>query len=129
MTSFVPIERYASGTPLHANEIGKVEEVRVILSPMLEPFVGAGSGTTTGVLNNGSNVNVYPVIIFGEEAYGVTPLKGMDSAAIAVMNPKMAASYEDPLGQRGFVAWKMWYSAVRLNEQWMARIETAARSL
>jgi N4-gp56 family major capsid protein len=96
---------------------------------MLEPFVGAGSGTTTGVLNNGSNVNVYPVIIFGEEAYGVTPLKGMDSAAIAVMNPKMAASYEDPLGQRGFVAWKMWYSAVRLNEQWMARIETAARSL
>ena len=129
MSTFVPTEKYASGSVLHANEIGKVEEVRIILSPMLEPFVGAGSGTITGVLNNGTNVNVYPVIIFGEDAFAVTPLRGMDSANIAVKNPKMGESYEDPLGQRGFVAWKIWFSAVRLNEQWMARLEIAVRSL
>lgn len=129
LATFVPTERYASGAVLHANEIGKVEEVRVILSPMLEPFIGAGSATISGVLNNGANVNVYPIIIFGEDAYAVTPLRGMDSATIAVKNPKMGESYEDPLGQRGFVAWKIWFSAVRLNEQWMARLETAVPSL
>lgn len=129
MSTFVPTEKYASGAPLHANEIGKVEELRIILSPMLEPYLGAGSTTIAGVLNNGTNVNVYPVIIFGEDAYAVTPLRGMDSAMMAVKNPKMGESSEDPLGQRGFVAWKIWFSAVRLNEQWMARLEIAVRSL
>lgn len=129
LTGFVPVEKYASGAPLHANEFGSVGEVRFISSPMLEPFRGAGATGTTGMLVTGTRADVYPIIIFGEDAYGSTPLKGMDSANIAVMNPKMAASYEDPLGQRGFVAWKMWYSAVRLNEQWMARIESACTSL
>ena len=129
LPTFVPTERYSSGTPLHANEIGKIEEVRIILSPMLEPCRGAGAVAASGVLLTDNRADVYPLIIFGEDAYGVTPLKGMDSANIAVMNPKMGGSYEDPLGQRGFVSWKMWYSAVRLNEQWMARIETACSSL
>lgn len=129
LPTFVPVERYASGTALHPNELGRVEEVRIILSPMLEPFRGAGATGTTGVLVTGTRADVYPLIIFGEDAYGSTPLKGMDSANIAVMNPKMGASYEDPLGQRGFVSWKMWYSAVRLNEQWMIRIETACSAL
>lgn len=129
LSTFVPVEKYSSGAALHANEIGKVEELRIILSPMLEPFVGAGSATIAGVLNDGTNVNVYPVVIFGEDAFAVTPLRGMDSANIAVKNPKMGESYEDPLGQRGFVAWKIWFSAVRLNEQWIARLEMAVRSL
>lgn len=128
-STFVPIEKYASGSPLHANEIGKVEDIRIILSPMLEPFIGAGSATIAGVLNNGTNVNVYPCLIFGEDAFAVTPLKGMDSANIAVKNPTMGQSYEDPLGQRGFVAWKIWFSAVRLNEQWLSRFETAVGAL
>lgn len=129
MTSFVPIERYASGGAIHENEIGKVEEVRVILTPHLEPFFGAGDTTLTGVLNNGTRVDVYPVVIFGEEAFGVASLKGMDSANISVMNPKMGASYEDPLGQRGFVSWKFWFAAVRLNENWMIKIESACTAL
>lgn len=129
MASFVPIERYGSGSPLHELEIGKVEEVRVILTNHLEPFYGAGSTTTSGVLNNGTNVDVYPIVIFGQDAYAVTPLKGMESVAMAVKNPQMGASYEDPLGQRGFVSWKMWFVATRLNEQWMVRIESAATAL
>lgn len=129
LPTFVPVERYASGVALHPNELGRVEEVRIILSPMLEPFRGAGAAAASGVLLTDNRADVYPLIVFGEDAYGVTPLKGMDSANIAVMNPKMGGSYEDPLGQRGFVAWKMWYSAVRLNEQWMARIETAVSAL
>lgn len=129
LPGFVPVEKYASGAPLHANEYGSVGEVRFISSPMLEPFRGAGATGTTGVLTTNGRADVYPVIVFGEDAYGVTPLKGMDSANIAVKNPQMGASYEDPLGQRGFVSWKMWYSAVRLNEQWMVRIESACSSL
>lgn len=129
LTGFVVREKYASYSPVSEYEIGKFEDIRFILTPHMEPFFGAGSGTTTGVLNTNSAVDVYPLIIVGQDAYGVTALKGMEAVALAVKNPKMGDSYEDPLGQRGFVSWKMWYVATRLNESWMVRIETAVTAL
>lgn len=129
LSGFVVREKYASGSVLSEYEIGKFEDLRIILTPHLEPFFGAGSATTTGVLNTNSAVDVYPLVFVGQDAFAVTPLKGMESVSIAVKNPKMGESYEDPLGQRGFVAWKMWYVATILNQSWMVRLETAVTAL
>lgn len=128
MTGFLPVEKYSSGAAISEYELGKVEEVRIILTNHLEPFYGAGSTTTTGVLNNGTNVDVYPVVIIGQDSYGVIPLAG-NGIQMGVKNPKMASGDVDPLGQRGYVAWKMWFAAIRLNESWMIRLETAASAL
>ncbi len=130
MTSFIPVQNYSSGAGSAINEfeLGSVEEVRIILTNHLEPFYGAGSIDIAGVLNNGTNVDVYPVVIIGQDAYGVTPLAG-GAVQMSVLNPKMGRDSVDPLGQRGHVAWKMWFAAVRLNEQWMIRLETAATAL
>lgn len=127
---FVAREYYSnSGATLNDAEIGKVQDLRFILAPHFTYFPSAG-GAPTGVLStNGTAADVYPLVIFGADAFAATALKGMDSAAVGVKNPKMAESYEDPLGQRGFVAWKMWYSAVRLNEAWIIRIEAAVSAL
>lgn len=125
LNEFVPREKYSQYSPVSDYEIGKFQDIRVVLSPQLDPFWGAGSGTTTGVLSrDGDNVDVYPILIIGMDAYGVVPLRGMDSATVTIKNP--TATYEDPLAQRGFASWKMWYVAVRLNEEWMVRIEAAA---
>lgn len=130
ITGFIPRENYSNTAKLlHENEIGKFEDIRFILSPHLTYFAGAGAAFTTGILHNGTNVDVYPMVIFGQDAFAATPLKGQESARIAVKNPQMGVSYEDPLGQRGFVAWKMWYSAVRLNEAWIVRVEAAVTAL
>ena len=126
---FVAREYYAGGTLMTDAEIGKLQDLRFILAPHFTYFPSAG-GSPTGVLStNGTAADVYPLVIFGADAFAATALKGMDSAAVGVKNPKMAESYEDPLGQRGFVAWKMWYSAVRLNEAWIIRIEAAVSAL
>lgn len=125
--SFVPVEKYGTMKPLDdENEIGKVEEVRIILSPQLVPFYAAGSSTLNGMLSAaGSAVDVYPIIVIAQDAYGTVPLKGASSVEMAVKNPRMGEP-GDPLGQRGHVAWKMWYQAVRLNELWMVRLEVGA---
>lgn len=131
MDSFVPVERYGTLKPLDDEwEIGKVEEVRVILSPQLSPILGAGAPAAgSGMRSEGGvNCDVYPVVIVGKESYGTVPLKGVNSIEFAVVNPKMGTA-GDYLGQRGGVAWKMWYQAVRLNEQWMLRIECCATAL
>ena len=129
IAGFIPRENYSNTNLLHPLEIGKVEDIRVILAPHFTNFPGAGGTVASGVLITGGKADVYPLVILGQDAFAATPLKGMDSARVAVKNPKMGESYEDPLGQRGFLSWKMWYSAVRLNEAWMVRIEAAASDL
>lgn len=130
IAGFFPRENYSNTTKILSEfEIGKVEDLRIILSPHLTYFPGAGASGATGVLTTGGNADVYPLVFFGQDAFAATPLKGQDSARVVVKNPQMGASYEDPLGQRGFIAWKMWYSASRLNEAWIVRVETAVSAL
>lgn len=125
LTGFVPREKYASYTVISDWELGKFQDIRVILSPDLEIFYGAGAASPTGVLSaDGNNVDVYPIVVVGQDSYGIIPLRGMDSASVIVKNP--TPSYEDPLAQRGFASYKMWYAALRLNEAWLVRIEAAA---
>jgi len=105
VSGFVPREHYSDSTKLlHDMEIGKVQDVRFILLPHLTYFAGAGAAVTTGILHNGTNVDVYPVVFFGQDAFAATALKGRSSANVVVKNPKMGETYEDPLGQRGYVA-------------------------
>lgn len=125
LAGFVPREKYGSGSVINEYEIGKFEDIRFILTPVLEPWYGAGAAATSGVENNGANADVHALVIVAQDAFATTELAGMNSVAVTVTNPKMGTP-GDELGQRGSVAWKMWFVATRLNETWMIRIETAA---
>lgn len=128
LAGFIPIEKYGSGSAVSEYEIGAVESVRYILSPDLGPFINAG-GTPTGVLSTGgSAADVYPVIYIGQESYGLCPLKGAGAITPMVLNPG-TPSKSDPMGQRGYVSWKTWFTALILNDLWLARLEVAVSSL
>lgn len=135
LTGFTKVAEYGSMKPLCAEEIGAIEDVRFILSPDLAPITDAGGAPGSAVLStSGSAADVYPMLFFGEEAFASVPLKnqqvdGMSNLAVTpiVINPKPSAS--DPLGQRGYVGWKAYFTAVRLNETWMARLEVGASVL
>ena len=121
LPGFTPTERYGQMEAL-PHEVGKVEDVRYILSPMLDPFIGAGSSTTDGMVNDGSNVDVYPVMYVSKDSYGLIPLKGANAITPKVLNPDVPRG-GDPLGQLGTVGWKSYYVAKILNEGWNARLE------
>ena len=105
---FVPVEKYGSMKPL-PYEIGKIEDVRYVLSPDLEPEAGAGTGA----------IDVYPIIFVGKNAYGHVALRGSKAAPIMVQNPGTPRG-GDPLGQRGTVGFKCYDAPVILNQSWMA---------
>jgi N4-gp56 family major capsid protein len=129
MDGFTPTERYGNYQVVSDHELGKVETVRYICSPVLEPFIGAGSSTANGcVQSNGSTCDVYPVVYVSKNSYGAVALKGAGSMAPAVMNPD-SRDKSDPLGQRGFVAWKMYFAALILNEAWIQRVEVGVTDL
>lgn len=129
MDGFTPVERYGNFSPISPYECGKVEGVRYILSPVLAPFIDSGSATLNGMVSTGGvNVDVYPIIYIGKNAYGHVPLKGAGSMNPVVINSGKP-SKDDPLGQRGYVGWKMYFAALILNDSWMARVEVGVTDL
>ena len=125
-TSFTDVKNYGNTTPWEG-EIGAVEGIRFILSTIPAPFQGAGGSTST-MLATGGKADVYPVLVFAKDAYGIVPLKGKSSITPTVLNPGVA-SKSDPLGQRGYVGWKAMQTAVILNQAWMCRVEVAVNDL
>ena len=69
-----------------------------------------------------TGVTVYPVFVFGEDAFGVIKLEGhgVDWSYLD------KAEKSDPQNQLRIVAWKTWAGAMILNAQFMARIECAS---
>lgn len=127
LTGFVPTSKYGSRQQISEYELGSFEDFRFILSPTLEPFLAAGAAVGGGFKSvGGSNNDVYPHIIIGQDAYGHVPLKGSKSVETFLLT---GADKSDPLNQRDMVGAKYWYEAVRLNENWMYRLEACVTSL
>lgn len=127
MSGFKPVADYGPHTSPFEGELGSVEQVRYLASTVIAPWADAGG---TAVTNNlryttaNSACDVYPVLYFGRDAFGIVPLKGKSSMTPMVVNPKPAPG--DPLAQRGSVGWKLWTSTVILQEAFMARLEVGA---
>ena len=129
LPGFIAAEEYGSGTVAHPNEIGAVEEVRFITSPIFAPFLAAGAAVGASGMKaaNTTTIDVYPLIITAADAWGSVALKGQ--GAIKPILIPAVPSANTPLGMYGFVGAKFWMESVRLNENFMARIETAVRNL
>lgn len=129
LTGFTPVAEYGSRQPLCPEEIGTAQNVRYILSPLFDPYVSGGAAVgSTGLKATAGTIDVYPVIFFGKEAFGTTPLKGRSSSEIKVLNPGEPRG-GDPLGQRGSVGWKAWFAALILNQAWAYRCEVGVTAL
>ena len=129
LPGFVPVSQYGSRQTICPQEFGSVENVRFITTTVATPFADAGGLDGDAVLSTtGTNADVYPILIFGEDAYGTVALKGKDAAEILVRNPGKPEKGNE-LGQTGSVGWKGWHVAARLNEAWMVRLEVAATRL
>lgn len=133
LPGFTPVVEYGSQKPVHDREIGAVEQFRFITSPYFRPFLQAGGTVTAGAfLSNGgtagTTADVYPMIVMAQEAWGTVALKGMSAIDVTYL-PARQKTHANPLGQFGFVGATFHKNSVRLNDNWMVRIETAASGL
>lgn len=128
LPGFTPVALYGSRKALCNEELGSIENVRYILSPVLEPYADAGGAKGLMKSTTGVNADVYPVVYVTRDYYAVCPLAGKGSIKPTVLNPG-TPSKSDPLGQRGYVGWKTWWAGLILNESWGAILETAVTAL
>lgn len=110
---FVEIHKYSNNTPLLKGEIGTYFGTRIRSSQNIENVA------------NTSGVKVHKAVIYGRHAYGVPNIeKGLGKASV-IVKPLGSSGTSDPLNQRSTVGWKAFFTAARLNELAIIRIETA----
>lgn len=130
LAGFKHVAEYGTRKVVSPYEIGSCENYRFILSPELAPYPNAGAavGSTGLYSTGGANVDVYPFIVVGEDAWGQVALRGLDAIDPTYIQPGVKDK-SDPLGQRGYVGAKFYMSCVLLNEGWMAVAENGVSSL
>ena len=127
LAGFTPTEKYGSMQAL-PYEIGKVEDVRYLLTPVLSSIPNAGGAKGSMVSAGGTSADVYPVVYVAKDAYGHVALKGAEAISPSIINPGQLDK-SDPLGQKGMVGWKTYHKSFIANQAWMARLECAATAL
>lgn len=116
LPGFKSIAEYAQRKPVHEQEIGSCESFRFILSPELAADINGGAvvGSTGMYSTGGSNIDIYPMLVVAEDAWGQVALRGMDSIDVTYIAPGQKDK-NDPLGQRGYIGAKSWMTALVLN--------------
>lgn len=128
LQGFVHVSAYGNRKPVHPQELGSCENYRFITSPELAPYAGAGAAIGATGLMGTTNVDVYPFIVAGEDAWGQLALRGLDSIDPTYIPPGQKDK-SDPLGQRGYIGAKFYMQCTLLNEGWMAIAEAGVSAL
>lgn len=130
LPNFVEVAKYGTRKPVHEMELGSSGRYRFIISPELASIADSGAAVgSTGLYSTSlSNIDVYPMIVVAEEAWGEVALRGMDSFDITNIKPGQKDK-QDPLGQRGYAGAKFYSAATVLNDGWLAVVECGATSL
>jgi N4-gp56 family major capsid protein len=107
ITTFIPVEKYASKEGLMEGEVGALDEVRFVM-------------TTNAYVNSAAGANsndVHYTIILAGDAYGITRISG--KALENIVKPLGSAGTGDPLDQRSTSSWKATFVAKILNEDFL----------
>lgn len=129
LPGFTRVADYGQRKPICDEEVGSCEEFRFIGTPLLAPFLAAGSATINGMVSQGAaNVDVYPMIVMAADCWGQVALKGRGAISPTKISAKVK-NHANPMGQFGYVGADFYYATVRLNENFMTRLEVGVTDL
>jgi N4-gp56 family major capsid protein len=111
-TEWRDAQNYARSGRIFDGSVGELYGVRFWTTDKAKVFADAGVG---GV------VDVYTMLVFGSQAFGVVDLEGHNLQTI--FKPLGSAGSADPLNQQGTMGWKVTFGVKRLQEAFMLRYE------
>lgn len=131
--AFIPVEKYAAAGTVLNGEIGAVDSTRFVVVPEMMNWEGAGAtvGGNADFHDNGTNFNVYPILIVGDESFTTigfqTDGKSVKFTIFHKPPGEAAANRNDPFGEHGFMSIKWYYGFMALRPERIALIKTAAK--
>lgn len=130
LPGYKTVSEYGQRKPVHEMEIGSKGRFRFIISRHLSSIIDSGAAVgSTGLYSTGAaNIDVYPMVVVAEDAWGDVALRGMDSFDMTDLKPGQKDK-SDPHGQKGYVGAKFYSAAKVLNDGHMAVCEIGVSSL
>lgn len=111
-------------------EEGTLQGMRLIEAPTAFEYVGAGSAVTNNennLENNGSNYNVYPIIIPTDGAFAIVSLTGKESVQLMRKTTDgKTIDLSDTYAQINIFSYKFWQGTMALHANRLATIWVAA---
>jgi N4-gp56 family major capsid protein len=114
-TAWLAVSEYSAASQIFNGEIGSLYGVKFILTSNAKKFTGLGA----------AGIDVFGTMIIGANAYGVVDVAGSSKPQI-IVKPLGSSGSADPLNQMQSIGWKAMFTAIRLQELAMVRIEHAA---
>jgi N4-gp56 family major capsid protein len=133
LEGWIPVANYSQTTKAMPGEEGSVGSFRFILSDLYESWQAAGVAGTD-YLSGGDKVSgatacdVYPMLVFGKNAYGIVPFQDRKSVDLTVLNPS-TKDHANPMGLKGSASYTTYQTVAILQDLFMARVEVAATAL
>jgi N4-gp56 family major capsid protein len=125
LTGFIQTHQYPNPSSSMDGEIGAYNQLRFVESTQAKSWADGAGGAATAAYFSGTgtatSVDVFATLVFGRDAYGITPLGG--KALENIVKPLGAG--EDALNQRSTSGWKATTDLVILNDNFMLRYEHA----
>jgi N4-gp56 family major capsid protein len=130
LPGFIECASYGTRKVMHEMELGACDRYRFIISPELSEIADSGAAVgSTGLLSTtGTSIDVYPMIVVAEDAWGDVALRGLNSFNVTHI-PHTTKDKNDPHGQRGYVGAIFWCAPFIQNDGWMAVAECGVTSL
>jgi N4-gp56 family major capsid protein len=131
--AFVPAHKYGAAATIMNGEIGSIHQFRIIVVPEMLHWAGAGAtvGTNPGYEDDGTNYNIYPMLVVGDSSFTTigfqTSGKMMKFKIVTKMPGEKMADLLDPFGETGFSSIKWWYGTMIMRPERLALIKTVAK--
>lgn len=126
---FIPLHKYAAAGTVVDGEIGQMHEVKFIEAERAVVYGGKGALVSTGVndmyANDGTNLNVYPILFPTEGAFATIGLKGHDKIKFLSKSPDQVEN-SNPYGTTGFFSYNFFYAGIILREECLLKMVVAA---
>lgn len=128
--AFIPLEKYAAGGSPMVGEVGAIDAFRIIVVPQMMKWAGAGKASTGNVHTTGGKVDVFPMLVVGDESFTnigfQTDGKSVKFTIYHKAPGEATADRNDPYGETGFMSIKWYYGFMALRTERLALIKTAA---
>ncbi len=142
ITGFIGVEQYGGYTGTKVGEFGAVGGVRWCSTEIASLTSGGANSASTDIYRGASEAvnDVYETFIYGREAVGTVGLgdeymtdvmmggpETAQQSAIQLISSRPTAGVADPFAEVGTLAWKAWFAAKVLNENWIWEVRHLTR--